>query len=459
MLGVGIGWDPDAVADALRTTSRRARREVAAAMLVRPEPAWRALVDARARQAPDPPPDLRQRAAGCRSRRQARRLRAAIAAGSAAACLLGLLVAVARVATAPPAPPATATSPQLLPWPARGSLVADRSLVATATRLWRASSRPPSGRVFVLFAGRAGAGRLVVLEGFALGLPEQEPGTPRAAVAVVGEHRGSFGRRALALDQVAALQTPASVLAVPYDGDPPRRSLVTGSRERVLRLLAAPGVRQVATRTPDAQIGGGSSFVTRRLTDGLSEPFVDSGQVVPRPAVRIDGPRGQMLGLLPPGGVQPVAVRASVVSPPRRWQGLPHAVSPRALADDLVWAAQLCDGEASVEPVWAGGAPGFVRIRLERLRCGGRLLGAQFLTGSGESWQVLAGQDARGDVYAADLFPEPAGVPSVLVVGSRRVAGVAAGGAQFPGRVAVLPLREAGHVRATDAAGRPVRWL
>jgi hypothetical protein len=213
----------------------------------------------------------------------------------------------------------------------------------------------------------------------------------------------------------------------------------------------------------DARIFGGpalrgtTSYQRLPLRGGLSAPVVGSRDLPA--AVRVSTPSGRSTEVLLPGALEPVTPRVRVGTATGRWRGLAHEADRAALADDIVFAAQLCAGApTAVEPVWAGGAPGFAQIRLEQVRCSGRLSLAQFVTGAGDHWHLLAAQTVRGDVYAADLYPEPDGIPSVLLVGSTRVAAVAAGSFRIPGRVAVLPLRVAFHVRVTDAAGRTIRW-
>jgi hypothetical protein len=248
------------------------------------------------------------------------------------------------------------------------------------------------------------------------------------------------------------------VLAVPYDGDPPRRSLAAGTGGRVVRLLAGPRVRTVEVRVFGGPgLRGRTSYNELRLRAGLSAPFVDGPHMLA--AVRVVTAVAESAGVLVPGAVQPVAPQANFAHAAPNWRGLAHGISPAALRDDLVWSAQLCSGApATVAPVWSGGAPGFAQIRLEQVGCGGRPTAAQFLTGSGDDWELLAVQAARGEVYAADLFPEPGGVPTLVLVGSRRMGAVRAGSFRVPGRVAVVPLRVAAHLHVTDNGGRVIPW-
>ena len=449
VLAFGAGWDPGSIAEALLTTTRRVRRQVTTALATQESEEWRrVLADARWALPPDGVLD----AARARSRLDRdRRRRVLLALGSSATVVAGLLVAVDRVVDVPEPPLATAHVPGLAPWPARGPLVGDDGFVGAASEAWRTGPGAPHGGVFVLYAGPVDGRRVAVLQAL--------DAAGRGAVAVVtddGEHGGPHGptvRSVAPLDGTAAIGV--AVTTAPASPAVSHPDLVWQ------RLLLAPGVTRLSERppsaaTPDARPG----FVPRAVLDGLSEPW-------PRPVgsggtgIRLNRPDGSAYrGVLLAGSAQPIEVRTTPLPPPRRWQGLPHALPAAALADDVLWWAQTCGrADPVVRLVWVGGAPAFpARVRMELVSCPGVGRAAVFLTGGAEGSVLLNSHRGSAAAYATEFPGLPSfGLGTLLVVASSRVAAIHVGDRVFHDRVVRLPLHEAGPVRAVGDTGMRLR--
>lgn len=453
VLAFGLGWDAETIAEARRSSPRRVRRDVAIALSAQPESDWRAML-AEPRWSLAPPEDLTVQVRAVRGRRRTRSRARLLAVCSAATAVVGLVAAIARVVGAPGPTPATAHEAGLLAWSPRGPLIRDAAFVRAATAHWRAAQRPPAGPVYVLYAGRVGAGRIAVLQARgASGLGE---------VAVVADHDVSYRHTTLRLDEVSLLaRTDVPVLAIPYDGnlDVPRL-LAGGPGSRVEQLLVAPGVARVEERSlRDPIAENRPAFVVQHVTDGMSDPWLDLTGTLPSTAVRVLRTGAPPFsGILVPGLLQPVPLSGATGELFSEWTGLPHVFRGSELQDDVVWWSQVCTApDPDVQLVWTGGAPGFpAPVRLELVRCPGGTLTAEFLTGFGSQARLLTEDGGFADVYAAELVPGSLGRSYFLVVGSRRVRTITVGGETTRTRVAVVPIEQSGSVRVTDAAGQPI---
>ena len=125
----------------------------------------------------------------------------------------------------------------LLPWLPRGGLADDEALIDSAESLWRSGSAVdaatvvvPDGEIYVLWADRIGAGRVVIME--AVGTD----GKPY--VAQVSEQGDP---PALGLDTVDLLPAEQPIaLAVTYDGNLEIPGLTPGRGSSLIQLLPGP---------------------------------------------------------------------------------------------------------------------------------------------------------------------------------------------------------------------------
>jgi hypothetical protein len=445
VLAFALGWEPTAIADARRTTPGRVRRDVAGGLAVLGEDEWRQLF-AQGRWSVPPPADLVDRARADVSASRRRHRRAVLGAASVVVMVAGAATVVVRLVNAPPPLPPTAHVPGLLAWPARGPLVRDAGLVASAVGAWRTDVRRPDGDVYALYAGRPDGRRLVVLQAL--------DATGVGAVAVVGEAAADRTLRVTTVVPITSPDAPAVVLCCGLGG----AGLQGGPGPLTERLLVAPGVTGVEERsavgaTPDVR----PPFVQRALVGGLSAPWpVDPGGPA-APAVHISGSRGSVFaGIVDTGSGQLLEVDPALRAPSSRWRGLPRTLPVTALTDDVLWWAQQCgQPQPSVQLVWVGGAPAFpAPVRLELVRCGGEV-SAAFLTGFADGTALLDVHRGRADAYATEFPAPPAfGLGTLLVVGSSRVDSIELGDKVVEARVARTSLREAGRVRVFDAAGQ-----
>ncbi|MDQ1697609.1 MAG: hypothetical protein QOJ03_2962 [Frankiaceae bacterium] len=458
VLAFGLGWDAETIAEVRRTTPRRVRRDVAAALALRTDAGWRAVLADPAWSLPVPA-DLLDRVRASRRGTRSRRRRTALAVCAAATAVAGVIVAVDRVVTAPPPAPPTAHVAGLLDWPARGELIRDESFIRAATLKWRsARTHSPAGKVFVLYAGRVGVGRIAVLQS----LFREGGSEPVGMVAVVADHDVSFRHARLHLDLVSPLlrlQTPA--LAIPYDGNLNIPGLVAGPGSRVEQLLVAPDVERVQERDLRGPLlDTRPPFVSRPLTFGMSEPWLDLTGTGPSTAVRLSRPGTvPFTGILTVGALQPLEIAATAPSPLPAWSGLPRSFPPSALRDDVLWWSQVCGLPApAVQLVWVGRIPAFTApVRLEIVRCPGGILNAEFITGVAAGTLAIAQKTGDADAYAAELVPPTLGHSTVLVVGSARVARIDVGDVRTDGRVAAVPVEQAGPVHVVSGTGTPLR--
>jgi hypothetical protein len=458
VLAFGLGWDAETIAEVRRTTPRRVRRDVAGALALRADADWRALLADPAWSLPVPA-DLLDRVRASRQGSRSRRRRTALAVSAAATAVVGVIVAVDRVVTAPPPAPPTAHVAGLLDWPARGELIRDERFIDAATLQWRnAPTHAPTGKVFVLYAGRVGVGRIAVLQSL---FPQGGNG-PIGMVAVVADHDVSFRHARLRLDLVSALprpQTPA--LAVPYDGNLNIPGLVAGPGSRVEQLLVAPDVERVQERDLRGPLlETRPPFVTRPLTFGMSEPWLDLTGTGPSTAVRVSrSGAAPFTGILSAGALQPLEVDSAATPPAPEWSGLPRTFPQSALRDDVLWWAQVCGLPApDVQLVWVGRVPAFTApVRLEIVRCPGSILNAEFITGVAAGTLAVAQKTGDADAYAAELVPPSLGHSTVVVVGSARVARIDVGDVRTDGRVAAVPVEQGGLVHVVTAAGARLR--
>lgn len=174
----------------------------------------------------------------------------------------------------------------LLPWPPRGALATDQTLIDMAESLWRAGTdvegNPvviPGDEIYVLWADQIGAGRLVVLE--AIGTD----GNPYVAQA---SEQGDPA--VLRLDRVEAIPSADLVaLAVTYDGNLHIDGLEPGRDSALIQLLPEPPESSVVTGLWRYNALADSSTLERLETkpSGMTETFlqVDASNPAGTPVV------------------------------------------------------------------------------------------------------------------------------------------------------------------------------
>jgi hypothetical protein len=164
----------------------------------------------------------------------ARRRRVLLIAGSV--LLLGVAaVVIGSLARSDDQQPPNGSG--LLPWPSRGGLVEDAALVEAAESLWRSGSDvdgdavvTPENEVYVLWADRIGAGRVVIMEGI---------GTDGQPYVAQASEQGDPA--ILELNSVEPLPSDHLVaLAVTYDGNLDLDGLEPGRGSALIQLLPEP---------------------------------------------------------------------------------------------------------------------------------------------------------------------------------------------------------------------------
>jgi hypothetical protein len=170
----------------------------------------------------------------------------------------------------------------LLPWAPRGSLASDQDLVDAAVAVWRRgtprsdiydspalASVRPSEDVFLLWAGRIGAGRVVVLQSM------DTDGEP--SVAQVAEHGDPAE---LTLDLVAHLPADAPpVVALTYDGNLNMPSMAPGVGAALIELLTAPSDQLPLSGIWQQRLAdqGGELRLLTESDDGVTGAFLQLG--------------------------------------------------------------------------------------------------------------------------------------------------------------------------------------
>ena len=450
VLAFAGGWDAEGIADVSGMSPGRVRTAVSAALAIGSQDAWEQLL-AQPRWALPLPASLAVDVGRAVARREAERRVRALGAAAIVVALLGSALAIGRVATEPSPPPATAHEAGLLSWPPRGDLVRSDGLVSAATRLWRQSPGGPSGRVYVLWAGHVGVGRLVVLQA------RDRLGQP--TVAVVGEHDVTFRHTALRLELVDRLHaTDQPWLAIPYDGNLNVAGLQSGPSQQVVQMLVRPDIDRVTERSSTSLVSPPDvrpSFREQPLTDGLSQPWLVVRGDQPTSLVRVWSRGRQVLtgALLDFGSVLPSSpVRPVLVPPPAAWDGLPRALDAQTLADDGLWWAQVCHSlTVTVSLVWSAPRPPAARV--EFVACPGAGPSAQVLLDApgGTAWAGTFAVAQSAVIVDRLLGPD---VSAVVVIGNKRVAHITVGGTQVDGRWALVPADRVTAVRVTDSRGR-----
>ena len=432
VLAFALGWDPVGVAEAMGTSARRAQADVRRGLALAPEREWRQLLADDAWDVTDAG-NVDKRSMAAARRRHSRQRVEWIAACAALTLIVGIVDVSVRIVTAPPPPPTTANVDGLLPWPARGPLIRDERFLRAAISRWTASPRAPRSRVYVLYAGRVGAGRVAVLQAIGrFGQPE---------VAVVADHDVTFNNPRLKLDLVDPLpRTDLPVLLVPYDGNLEIPGLTSGPGSRVLQALVAPDIDAVderSSRAPATQAPR-PGFSQESLHEGLSQPWLDLSGAVPDTAVRAYR-HGVIVftGLVAPTALLPRPASGAQSPPPAAWQGLPNSLDPDVLNDDILWWEQAChDPAATVSLVWVGRARAVTSpIRLELVRCGRERVSARWLDGGAQGARWIGSTTRTADAYAVLVLPDSEAPATVITVGTSGVAEVDIGGVKTPSRV------------------------
>jgi hypothetical protein len=443
------GWDAEGIADVSGMSPGRVRTAVSAALAIASQDSWEQLL-AQPRWALPMPSSLSFDVDRTVARRDAERRVRSLGVAAVAVALLASTLAVGRVVTAPAPPPPTAHEPGLLAWPPRGDLIRNGDLVASATKIWRRSPGGPTGRVYPLWAGHVGVGRLVVLQARRFG---------RASVAVVAEHDVTFRHTALHLDLVDQIGEPDPPwLAIPYDGNLNVAGLQSGPSQQVVQMLVRPDIDRVTERSSTSLVSPPDvrpSFREQPLTDGLSQPWLVVRGDQPTSVVRawsrgrqvVTGALLDFASVLPSSPVQPV-----VVGPPAAWAGLPHALDAQTLADDGLWWAQVCHSlTVTVSLVWSAPRPPAARV--EFVACPGAGPSAQVLLDApgGTAWAGTFAVAQSAVIVDRLLGPD---VSAVVVIGNKRVAHISVGNTRVDGRWALVPADRVTAVRVTDSRGR-----
>ena len=449
-LAFGGGWDAQGIADVSGMSPGRVRSAVGEALALASQDAWEQLL-AQPVWELSLPASLAVDVGRAAERRQADQRARLLAAAAVVVALVGGIVAVGRTVTAPAPPPPTAHEAGLLSWPPRGDLVRNTALVRAASKVWRRTAAGPTGRVYVLWAGHVGVGRLVVLQA------RDRHGEP--AIAVVADHDVTFGHTALRLDLVDALQrTDQPWLAIPYDGNLNVAGLQSGPSQQVVQMLVRPDVDRITERSSASLVSPPDerpSFRDQPLTDGLSQPWLVIRGDQPTSVVRAwshgrEVLTGELLrfdAILPSSPVQP-----NITEPPVAWAGLPRSLPPATLADDALWWSQVCHSlSVTVSLVWS--APHSPAARVEFVSCPGAGPSAQVLLDApgGTAWAGTFAVAQNAVIVDRLLGPNAS---AVAVIGDKSVAHITVGSTHVDSRWALVAADRVTAVRVTDDRGR-----
>ena len=161
----------------------------------------------------------------------------------------------------------------LLAWEPRGGMLSDHVLIDSAQALWRGATDvtgatvvPPEGEIYVLWADRIGAGRVVIME--AVGID----GKP---YVVQASEQGEPA--ALGLDSVSELPVEQPiVLAVTYDGNLNIDGLEPGRGSALIQLLTEPEETSGSTGLwkYEASFDGSDLELLETKPSGMTETFL-----------------------------------------------------------------------------------------------------------------------------------------------------------------------------------------
>jgi hypothetical protein len=241
--------------------------------------------------------------------------------------------------------------------------------------------------------------------------------------------------------------------------------LQAGPGSAVVQLLVRPGIDRVDERSLADYAGAGTprpAFVARPVQAGLTQPWLNLTFGRGATAVRL-WQRGRTVftGLVA-GAAQAVPVRPRFVPVPPAWTGMAGEVGPADRAEDGLWFAQVCSRpDPELAETYAGAPTGDpVRLLLVRCRPGSTLV-AELVGGSATSLATPVTWLGAQPVSTVPAVAVALGTrsPVLLVVGTRDVVAVRAGGRSVAGRVAVLPLRllARGDAVVVDRSGRQWR--
>ena len=457
VLGLGIGWDPSGIAEAMRTSVRRVRADVHAALELHDQDVWHRLLADPVWSVPTPP-DLVERCARSSGTRVRRERRALLAAAALLIAAGGVGDVIGRAATEPAPLPSATHVAGLLDWPVRGDLVRDTGLLRTTRRMWATAIGLPLAEVHVLWAGHVGVGRLVVLQA----LTHRGP-----AIAVVADHDVTFRQPRLHIDEIDLLpSTKVPFLAVPYDGNLNIPGLEPGPGSRVVQLLTAPDVTAVEQRrvlVDESLPLARPAYVFEPLADGLSEPWLDLSGQRPDTVVLVRRNQARTLIELLQEGMVPLATAPDVTAAPAGWTGLDNRIAVSTLADDALWWAQVCRAaNVPVAPIWSSDSGASAGLRVEMYSCPGHDPVVVGVTGTGANftWLRAAVDHRRGaDALVLRVTSPQTLTALTLVLGPVTTGRVVIDGKPFAGRTAEFVGAGPIPVAAYDTHGRPMALL
>jgi hypothetical protein len=286
------------------------------------------------------PDDLVRRArAAVRVQRGARRSSRAMVVGVVLLVLVagvGVYKVVTHVSR-----PGVAEGTGFIKWQPRGDLLLDEDLRPKAEAVWRDSMSTHLEDVQTLWAGHVGDGKLVVLQAY------DEDKVPQ--VAAIGEERSG-----LAVLRSDEMEIAPDLLVIPYSGLPELSLTNFSDGARVVRVLVDPGAQMERRALPIksfADVDKLGPWVTLRVRDGLSDPWVDLSANFAVTALRDRGTTyllsdgGTLLPDKPVLGAGPPKLRADSEPPPTDEQ----------VADDVLAIEQYAYvPETDVSLIWVG---------------------------------------------------------------------------------------------------------